>query len=301
MENAKSGLKSFLATLMLIIGLGIVSYPTVSNWWNEIHSSQMISTYARHIEEIDEDQLSTMLAAAAEYNRHIPERNVLYAMTSQEKRLYGNMLKLDESGLMGYIDIPKINVHIPIYHGTSDDVLQKAIGHIEWSSLPVGGKGSHAVLSGHRGLPKARLFTDLDKLKEGDEFTITILNRSMKYRVDQIRTVLPSELSDLTIVDGEDYCTLVTCTPYGVNTHRYLVRGKRIEGADVSSATIRPDAYAVPISVTIPAFAIPTGLVMALMLTIAIRIRKMREQKAAEVRKRMMAEIQGGSVNAKNS
>ncbi len=244
--------------IILLVGLGIMLYPVISDWWNSMHQSRAVATYAETVSTIDRELYERLLAEAEEYNRELSNIGLRWQMSDEELEKYEDMLRIDESGIMGYIQIEKIDCLLPIYHGTDEAVLQIGVGHIEGSSLPVGGAGSHCILSGHRGLPTARLFTDLDKLVEGDTFVIRTLDEVYTYQVDQIRIVLPSDLSDLRIVGGEDYCTLVTCTPYGINTHRMLVRGRRIENAKeakdilVSADSIRIPNYVVMVAVGVP-------------------------------------------------
>ena len=204
-------------------------YPSVSDYWNSLHQSRAIATYVKDVGELDETQYEEMWRAAEDYNRSLAETGILWKLTEEEKLEYENILDVTGTGIMGYVEIPKIRISLPIYHGTDETVLQIAIGHLEGSSLPVGGAGSHCIISGHRGLPSAKLFTDLDELEVGDRFQMHILNDTLAYEVDQIRIVEPQDLNDLSIVKGKDYCTLVTCTPYGVNTHRLLIRGIRTE------------------------------------------------------------------------
>ena len=263
----KSKLFSILTFALLIAGVGVMSYPTVSNWWNDLHSSRAISTYTHVVEEMDPEVMEDMILKAHQYNDSVSRRDRLYYMTTEEKERYQKVLNIDGTGLIGYIEIKSIDVYIPIFHGTTDEVLKTAVGHVEWSSLPVGGEGTHSVLSGHRGLPKARLFTDLDRLSEGDVFTVTVLNKSISYEIDQIRIVYPEEIDSLTLVPGEDYCTLVTCTPYGVNTQRLLVRGRRIAANENGDMVVEANAYRVPNHIVIPAIAIP---LLILTLTIAL-------------------------------
>ena len=213
--------------LCFLIGLSLLLYPSVSNWWNSLHASSVIVEYNAAQEELSAEDYEALFAAAEDYNRNISEID-FPLMYCDQVAGYEQVLNLDGSGVMGYIHIPKIKVKLPILHGTSEGVLQKAIGHLQGTSLPTGGAGNHCVLSAHRGLPSARLFTDLDQIKTGDDFTLTVLNRELHYEVDQILTVEPHEVEALYPVEGEDYCTLVTCTPYGVNSHRLLVRGRRI-------------------------------------------------------------------------
>lgn len=227
----RRGLKP--STIILIvgsfIGLSLVLYPSFSDYWNQHHATHIIDSYNTEIQNMDESIYQSIWEDAVEYNRALLDRPDSFTMTDDEEKEYESLLHVGDTNIMGYIDIPKMNLTLPIYHSVSDQVLQVAIGHIPWSSLPTGGKGTHCVLSGHRGLQSAKLFTDLDLLKEGDIFMIRVLNELMTYEVDQIRVVEPNDASDLTIDPEKDYCTLVTCTPYGVNSHRLLVRGHRVE------------------------------------------------------------------------
>lgn len=218
---------TILVLLCFLIGLSLLLYPSVSNWWNSLHASSVIVEYNAAQKELSAEDYEALFAAAEDYNRSISEIDFPLMYFNQLSG-YEQALNVDGSGVMGYITIPKIKIELPILHGTSEGVLQKAVGHLEGTSLPTGGGGNHCVLSAHRGLPSARLFTDLDQIKTGDDFTLTVLNRELHYEVDQILTVEPHEVEALYPVEGEDYCTLVTCTPYGVNSHRLLVRGKRI-------------------------------------------------------------------------
>ena len=215
--------------LIFLVGLGFISYPTVSNLWNQAHQSRAIATYSKQVEKLDDSENKKMLKAARKYNKSLLKKSDHWKLSKKDKKKYESLLDVSGTGIMGYIEVPKIDCSLPIYHGTDEGALQIAIGHLEGSSLPVGGKSSHCVLSGHRGLPSARLFTDLDQMEEGDIFILNILGRKLAYEVDQIRVVLPEEMSDLEIEEGKDLCTLVTCTPYGINTHRLLVRGHRTE------------------------------------------------------------------------
>lgn len=215
--------------LIFLVGLGFISYPTVSNLWNQAHQSRAIATYSKQVEKLDDSENKKMLKAARKYNKSLLKKSDHWKLSKKDKKKYESLLDVSGTGIMGYIEVPKIDCSLPIYHGTDEGALQIAIGHLEGSSLPVGGKSTHCVLSGHRGLPSARLFTDLDQMEEGDIFILNILDRKLAYEVDQIRVVLPEEMSDLEIEEGKDLCTLVTCTPYGINTHRLLVRGHRTE------------------------------------------------------------------------
>ncbi|MDO4324247.1 MAG: class C sortase [Lachnospiraceae bacterium] len=256
-------LKKHSVTLALVLvaltGLGLIVYPAFSDWWNSFHQTRAVMSYAETVANISSEEYDTILNAAKVYNEELSRTGILWKMTEEEEEKYLNQLNIDATGIMGYINIPKINVTLPIYHGTEEGILQTAIGHLEGTSLPVGGKGTHCVVSGHRGLPSARLFTDLDRMTEGDIWTMTVLDHTVTYEVDQIRVVEPSDLSELQIEEGKDYCTLVTCTPYGINTHRLLVRGHRI--ADVQGEVrIAADALQIDPLYIAPFIAIPVLL-----------------------------------------
>ena len=225
----KKHFTNILFVLLLSSGIGLLLYPTVSDLWNSYHQSQAISTYQKQVEKLDTTETESMLAAAEAYNQAL-EKGVVptYHLTEEDKKKYNSLLDVTSTGIMGHVEIPKLGTKLPIYHGTDEAILQVAIGHIPGSSLPSGGQGTHSVISGHRGLPSAKLFTDIDQLKNGDHFKLHVLGRTVTYQVDQTLTVEPDDVSSLTIDPNQDYCTLVTCTPYGVNTHRLLVRGHRI-------------------------------------------------------------------------
>ena len=224
--------KRIIATILIILlflaGLGIVLYPYVSEYVNAKHASRVVVNYDDTVKEITPEDFSQYFEVAEEYNERLRQNPNPFSEDSRTEG-YETALNVDGSGMMGYLEIPKISVKLPFYHGTSGAVLNEAVGHLEGSSLPVGGEDTHVVLSAHRGLPSAKLFTDLPELGEGDIFILNVLDRKMTYQVDQILTVLPTELEALEVEDGQDYVTLMTCTPYGINTHRLLVRGHRIE------------------------------------------------------------------------
>ena len=264
---------TIIAMVMLLVGLGIIAYPTVADWWNNYHQSRAIATYVNAVQETDPEVLEKMLDDAHAYNERLLNDSSRFTMTEEKKKEYESLLNLTGNGVMGYVQINAINVDYPIYHGMDESVLQIAIGHLEGTSLPVGGESTHAVVSGHRGLPSARLFTDLDKLVEGDTFTITVLDQTVTYEVDQIRIVLPTDLSNLGIDQGRDYCTLITCTPYGVNTHRLLVRGHRIDniaGADVVTA----EAIQIPRYIAIPAVSVPILFIFLVGMLVYYRVKR---------------------------
>ncbi len=251
----KRHLSTIFLVVILLTGLSLLLYPTVSDYWNSFHQSRAIANYSEQVKKMDRADYGKILADAHAYNEqllHTPDR---YHMTGEERARYNALLNVSGTGIMGYIEIPDIGCRLPIYHGMDEEVLQIAAGHLEGTSLPVGGKGTHAVLAAHRGLPSARLFTDLDQMKEGDVFIIRVLNETMTYEVDQIRIVLPEELSELEIESGKDYCTLATCTPYGVNSHRMLVRGIRTanrEMPDAGEGVRRIKPYQVVLCTAVP-------------------------------------------------
>ena len=229
----KKHLSTIFLFLVFFMGLSLLLYPTFSDWWNSMHQSRAISTYSEAVATMDNEKYDEIWSAAWEYNRSLIDRPNDYLLSEEQKVQYEALLDIGQNGIMGYIEIPKIDVTLPVYHGTEESVLQVAIGHLEWTSLPVGGESSHCVVSGHRGLPSAKLFTDLDKMEVGDTFLLRVLDEVLTYEVDQILIVEPQETKALMIEEGKDLCTLVTCTPYGINTHRMLVRGHRIETEEV--------------------------------------------------------------------
>ena len=248
-----------------IVGLSLLLYPSFSNYWNSKHATQAISSYVESIEDVDEDMYRELWENAIQFNQGILERANPYVLSDAERERYNANLNLTTSGIMGFIEIAKLGVSLPIYHGTSDVVLQIAVGHLEWTSLPTGGESTHCVLSGHRGLPSAKLFTDLDQLREGDTFTLNIIDEILTYEVDQIRVVEPNDAADLLIEEGMDYCTLVTCTPYGINTHRLLVRGHRIENAAVAVRVVS-EAVVIDPLVVAPVVAFPFLFILMMMV-----------------------------------
>ena len=238
------GLSSIALAVVFLVGLGLLLYPTVSNWWNSRRQSQAIVEYTEQTSAMDEAHVAELLEAARQYNAGLAADEGRFTPTPADTTEYENLLDVSDTGIMGYLEIPKLDVSTPIYHGTDESVLQSGAGHLEGSSLPVGGKGTHAVLSGHRGLPSSKLFTDLDDMEQGDVFMIHVLDRTLTYQVDQIVTVEPYDMDDLAIDPDQDYCTLVTCTPYGINTQRLLVRGHRIPNRTAAQADAAPQAEA---------------------------------------------------------
>ena len=260
---------TILLVIILFIGLSLLLYPTFADWWNSMHQSRAIASYAEEVAQIDDDQYDEIWNAAWEYNRTLQEQGNSFLLSDAQKAEYLRLLDVGGSGIMGYIEIPSIKCSLPIYHGTDEAVLQVAIGHLEWTSLPVGGEGSHCVVSGHRGLPSAKLFTNLDQLIVGDTFTLRVLDEILTYEVDQIRVVLPDETEELYIQPGQDYCTLVTCTPYGINSHRLLVRGHRIENQE-SARVVRVTADAMQIDPLLVAPVVATPMLLVLLIILLL-------------------------------
>ena len=273
----KEKLSNIILIVVFLVGLSLLLYPTVSDYWNSMHQSKAIAGYAEAVANLDDDRYEQLWADAQRYNETLIESGGPRELTDEEREEYEAQLNVSGNGIIGYIEIAKINCSLPIYHGTDEGVLQIAIGHIEGSSLPVGGESTHCVLSGHRGLPSAKLFTDLDQLVEGDTFVLRVLDETLTYEVDQILIVLPNELEALQIEEGKDYCTLVTCTPYGVNSHRLLVRGHRVENAvDANAARVTADAMQIEPLLIAPLVAVPMLLLLLIYLLVSTHKIKLR-------------------------
>lgn len=262
-------MKKHLSTLLLVavflLGVCIMLYPTVSDYWNSLHQTRAIGAYEDALAGMTRRDYDAAFQQAEDYNQALAALDAPmseYQSLSDAGMDYEEILNINGVGIMGYIDINAIGVELPIYHGTSPDVLNVAVGHLEGSSLPIGGEGSHCVLSAHRGLPSARLFTDLDQLQEGDTFTITVLDRLLTYEIDQILIVEPEQVDALAITPGEDYCTLVTCTPYGINTHRLLVRGHRVPNTpEAANVRLTSDAIQIEPMLAAPLMALPVLII----------------------------------------
>ena len=286
--DAKSGnpvirwFKERLFTIILVaalfVGLFLLAYPSIADYWNSFHQSRAVMTYAQNVADMNTEEYERILDEARIYNAELAERGINWTLSDEEREAYMSELDIGGDGVMGYIKIQKIDVMLPIYHGTEENVLQTSIGHLEESSLPVGGESAHSMLSGHRGLPSARLFTDLDKLREGDTFTLTILNETLTYEVDHIWIVEPSDLSHLTIENGKDYCTLITCTPYGVNTHRLLVRAHRIDNLS-GDAMVVADAIQIRPVFIAPFVAIPILLLLLIYVLVSTSARYRKKKR----------------------
>lgn len=264
----KKHLSTILLFLILLAGLSLLIYPTFSNWWNQSRATSVIANYNAVITEADSSYLDAIWEAADAYNQAVAANN-RFSIPEELREQYLSTMDASGIGIIGYVEIPMQNISLPIYHGTEETVLQIGIGHLEWSSLPTGKPGTHVVISGHRGLPSARLFTDIDQMTVGDLFRLEILDQEFTYEVDKISIVLPQEMDDLRIVPGEEYCTLVTCTPYGVNTHRLLVRGHRVEVENKTVLRVPADAVQIrPIAVA-PFVAAPILLILLMLLLFA--------------------------------
>ncbi len=276
-KKKKHRVSNLILVLILLAGVAIAGYPAFSDYWNSMHQTQAIAGYAERVAELTNDEYVSVWENALDYNRRLASNPNPWAMSDEDIDDYERQLNVDGTGNMGFISIPRIDVNLPVYHGTSDAVLQSSIGHIDGTSLPAGsvhpdeddyGKvefASHSVLSGHRGLPSAKLFSDLDAMEVGDVFYLTVLDQTLTYQVDKITVILPEDSSELTLFPGKDYCTLMTCTPYGINTHRLLVRGVRVENdKELIDVRVTADALKVEPLYVVPFIAAPVLLLMIL-------------------------------------
>ena len=276
-KKKKHRVSNFILVLILFVGIGIAGYPAFSEYWNSLHQSRAIMGYAERVAEMTNEEYEAIWDAALDYNQRLLEKPNRWAIDDDYLDDYESQLNVDSTGNMGYISIPKIDVNLPIYHGTSDAVLQTSIGHITGTSLPAGSThsdpedwlkadyASHSVLSGHRGLPSARLFSDLDAMEVGDVFYLTILDQTLTYQVDKITVIEPEDMTELEIIPGKDLCTLMTCTPYGINTHRLLVRGTRVENEkNYLEVRVTADAIKIQPLYVAPFIAVPVLLLMVL-------------------------------------
>lgn len=290
MKKKKNFVWNIFFALVFLAGAGVFLYPTVSDMWNQYRNVRLVSRYDEAVTDLSDNEYEKLWNEAKEYNAEHPVNSIVDAFGEKDDYVltqpYDQVLDPNGEGLMGSIEIPKINAKLAIYHGLSKTVLEKGVGHVEGTSLPVGGKSTHAVLAAHRGLPSAKLFTDLDQMKKGDIFILHILGKNLAYKVDQIRTVLPEETGELDIVEGEDHVTLVTCTPYGVNTHRLLVRGIRTKYAE---GEIRNDetishrlAVTDPRKVLAGGFAVLIILILLIYLSVRYRDKKRRLRQLSE-------------------
>ena len=274
----KRHISTILLVLVFLIGVSLLLYPTLSDWWNDWKQSRAVADYVEQVANIDKDQYAEIWNAARQYNDSLLNRPNHYLLSEKQAQEYPHLLNVGGNGIMGYVEIPSINETLPLYHGTDGEVLQVAIGHLEWSSLPVGGESSHCVVSGHRGLPSSRLFTDLDQLAEGDIFLLRVLDEVLTYQVDQILVVEPHVTEDLLIVEGQDLCTLVTCTPYGINTHRLLVRGHRVVNSEMKDIRrVTTEATRIEPLIVAPLAASP--LLLTLLLAVILPKKRTGKEK----------------------
>ena len=253
----KKRISTIITVIVVVTGLSLLLYPTVSNYWNSLHQTKAVANYSDAMEKMSRKKKQDAIDAAKAYNEALLSNVGRFTPTEEELNTYKSLLNADGTGMMGYIEIPEIRCELAIYHTVEESVLQVGIGHLEGSSLPVGGSGTHCVLSGHRGLPSAQLFTKLDRLKNGDIFMLHVYDQVLTYEVDQIAIVEPEDYGLLQIEEGQDLCTLFTCTPYGINTHRLLVRGHRIENRAGSDVRVTSDAAKVSSVLVAVCIAIP--------------------------------------------
>lgn len=280
-------ISTIILCITFITGLSLLLYPTVSNYWNAQHQTQAVVDYTERIEKMDDSEKLAEIDRAREYNSLLVDNGRRFSPNKEEKEFYNSVLSVDDNGMMGYITIPELRLKLAIYHGVYESVLQVGIGHIEGSSLPVGGESTHCVLSGHRGLPSAKLFTDIDKLVVGDVFMLHVYDEMLTYEIDQILIVEPEDYSALAIEDGKDYCTLVTCTPYGINTHRLLVRGHRVENKVIDGTRVTSDAIKVNKYLVIAGLSLLLLFVYYLFVLI-VRLYKKKRHDDYERTKRML-------------
>ena len=283
---------AILLSIGFLIGIAILLYPAISDYWNSRTQTRAIVDYESVLNNLSQEDYDALWAEAHAYNKALRETR-FPLLDYKEVPGYQDTLRITESDMIGYLAIDRIGVELPIYHGTSDEVLNKGVGHLEGSSLPVGGESTHSVMSAHRGLPSSRLFTDLDRLEKGDTFRITVLNEVLTYQVDMITVIEPNQTSDLQIIEGGDYCTLFTCTPYGINTHRLLVRGIRIETIKEKPVIyVSNEAFRIEPLLVTPAVAAPMILVFLIHLLVKYRQppQKPPEKKEKEEKK------EGGSA-----
>ena len=279
MKHLKKHFTTFILVMIMLTGISLLLYPAVSNWWNKFHQTRAIASYTEAVTELENRDYEEIRRRAREYNRKLLEKKDRWKPLEEDDKEYEEILNPEENGIMGYVEIPVIGVSLPIYHGTDEAILQIAAGHIRGSSFPTWGESTHCVISGHSGLPSARLFTELEKVKEGEIFYLKVLDETLAYEVDQIRVVEPEDFSLLEIEAGKDFCTLVTCTPYGINTHRLLVRGTRIETPD---RKLLPEENAEKNNLSLVALVTAVSVLLAGLI---LGLTKMRKRKREETMK----------------
>ncbi|WP_302159905.1 class C sortase [uncultured Ruminococcus sp.] len=278
MKKKRNVISTAILVVLLLVGLSVMLYPTVSDWWNSRVQTRAIATYNQSVEQMDTGDKERLLMEAHSYNATLSHLTAPFT-NWEDAGNYGKILDISGTGIMGYISIPKIQVELPIYHGTSAEVLNVAVGHLQGSSFPVGGENTHAVISAHRGLPSAKLFSDLDQLVEGDTFTVTILDEVLTYEVEKIFIVKPDELDKLAIIPGGDYVTLMTCTPYGVNSHRLLVRAHRVDTVYPHNVKVAADAVQLDSMSVVPFIAAPLFVGLLVFWIVSSRRQKTRSRR----------------------
>ncbi len=269
MKTIRKHLTTIIFGIVFVIGLGLLAYPTIAQWWNSTRSSGVGSLIEEKVEQLNVDDREQYIQDAAQYNSELLATGNIFHPNEDQHQNYLNQLSIDGDSVMGTITIPAIGVYLPIYHGTDETVLAVGAGHLEGTSLPVGGQGTHTVITGHRGLPSAKLFTDLDSLAEGDYVVLKVFGEELTYQLDQIRIVLPEEIDDILIEPEKDLLTLVTCTPYGVNTHRMLLTGHRVE--NLKEWTAVADAHQVDAKMVALFIAIPILILLFIVLMVRSR------------------------------
>ena len=278
MKKKRNVISTAILVVLLLVGLSVMLYPTVSDWWNSRVQTRAIATYNQSVEKMDTGDKERLLMEAHSYNATLSHLTAPFT-NWEDAGNYDKILDISGTGIMGYISIPKIQVELPIYHGTSAEVLNVAVGHLQGSSFPVGGENTHAVISAHRGLPSAKLFSDLDQLVEGDTFTVTILDEVLTYEVEKIFIVKPDELDKLAIIPGGDYVTLMTCTPYGVNSHRLLVRAHRVDTVYPHNVKVAADAVQLDSMSVVPFIAAPLFVGLLVFWIVSSRRQKTRSRR----------------------
>ena len=282
-KKFKKQIPNIIFGLIFLVGLAIFLYPSVSNYVNSKNQSRAITNYEEALAAVSEEDYSRFWKEARDYNEELKSKPLNFKFSEEELAKYNSILDPTGTGIIGYIEIENIGVNLPIYHGTEESVLQVGIGHLEGTSFPTGTKSTHAVLSGHRGLPSAKLFSDLDQMIVGDTFLLHVLDQTFAYQVDQINIVLPEETSDLAIVDDKEYVTLVTCTPYGVNTHRLLVRAKRVDYSEETKLIVPADATKYGNMVVAPFIGAPL-LLIAFIAYILVTSKWFKNKKKTKVK-----------------
>lgn len=270
----KKNRSTYILILIFVVGLSVILYPTISDYINYKHQSEAVAAYDEKVSQMSEQDYSEIFQEAENYNKELAkDPEAIYSPDEVEG--YDDILDISGTGIMGYVTIEKLDIKLPVYHGTSAEVMERACGHLKGTSFPIGGESTHSVLSAHRGVPSAKLFTDLDKMEVGDTFTVTVLNKVLTYQVDRISIVKPAEVEGLQIEEGKDYCTLMTCTPYGINSERLLVRGHRIPTTAKRNTQVTTEAFRIEPFVVATVMAVP----MLLLLLVAMLVHQKKKRR----------------------